>query len=108
MTAGKSNLSCHRQGLGQSALVCYRRALPIRREVGDRAGEAVTRYNMAMVYRDAGRLMEAVTELELVVGLQTAVQHPDLEADTAMLEKVRAELLASQGSVSDAHAGEER
>ena len=36
--------------------------------------------------------MEAVAELELVVALDAAVQHPDLEADTAMLEQVRAEL----------------
>ena len=62
------------------------------REVGDRAGEAVTRYNIAMVHRGAGRLVEAVAELELVVALDAAVQHPDLEADTAMLEQVRAEL----------------
>ena len=44
------------------------------------------------MHRHAGRLVEAVAELELVVALDAAVQHPDLEADTAMLEQVRAEL----------------
>jgi hypothetical protein len=37
-------------GEPQQALQYYAQALPIRREVGDRAGEAVTRYNMAMIH----------------------------------------------------------
>jgi tetratricopeptide (TPR) repeat protein len=94
-------------GDGQTALVYYERALPISREVGDRAGEAVTRYNMAIVYRDTGRLMEAVAELEVVMALDAAVQDPDLETDTAMLEQVRAELAkrGSDGGGRDKEAG---
>ena len=43
-------------GLGepQRALEYYGQALPIRREVGDRAGEAVTRNNVAMIHRAQG------------------------------------------------------
>jgi tetratricopeptide (TPR) repeat protein len=75
----------------QQALEYYRQALPIRREVGDRAGEAVTRYNIAMMHRQRGQLDRAVTELELVVELDRQVGHPDLQSDTAMLERVRQE-----------------
>jgi len=37
------------------ALELYEQALPIRREVGDRAGEAATINNMALVYSDTGQ-----------------------------------------------------
>jgi tetratricopeptide (TPR) repeat protein len=95
------------RGEQQAALDYYQQALPIIREVGDRAGEATTRYNIAMVHRGAGRLVEAVAELELVVALDAAVQHPDLESDTAMLEQVRAELQQHRsGSGTDAGRGE--
>jgi len=89
-------LASHRLGDRGAALLFYEEALAIRREVGDRAGEAVTRYNIAMIHRDAGRLAEAVQELEITVALDRAVQHPDLEADTAILEKVRAEITAAE------------
>jgi tetratricopeptide (TPR) repeat protein len=89
---------------GQAALFYFEQALPIRREVGDRAGEAVTRYNIAMVHRDAGRLSEAIAELDLVVALDEAVQHPDLDADRAMLDQVRAEL-DQRRSIGSADAG---
>jgi len=69
----------------------------MRREVGDRVGEAVTRYNMAMLYRDNGDLVTAVAQLEQVVELDRQVEHPDLAADTAMLAQVRQELAVSRG-----------
>jgi tetratricopeptide (TPR) repeat protein len=91
----------------QAALDYSQQALPIVREVGDRAGEAMTRYNIAMVHRGAGRLVEAVAELELVVALDEALQRPDLQADTAMLEQVRAELDQHRsGGGPDAERGE--
>ena len=95
------------RGDWQAALGYYQQALPIFREVGDRASEAVTRYNIAMVHRGAGRLVEAVAELELVVALDAAVQHPDLQTDTAMLEQVRGELHQRRsGGDKDAERGE--
>ncbi len=77
-------------GLGdrQQALAYYRQALPIRREVGDRAGEAVTLYNIAMIHRGEGHFDKAIGELELVVDLDRQVGHPDLASDTAMLEQL--------------------
>ncbi len=76
----------------QQALAYYHQALPILREVGDRAGEAVTRYNIAMIHRANGDLAAAVTELETVVALDQQTGHPDLATDTAMLNQTRTEL----------------
>jgi hypothetical protein len=96
----------HRGGDTQVALNYYEQALPIVREVGDRAGEANTRYNIAMVHRGVGRLAEAVAELELVVALDAAVENPRLEADMAMLEQVRADLdQPGSGGGADAETG---
>ena len=80
-------------GLGQPqrALEYYQQALTISREVGDRGGEAVTRYNIAMIYRGRGELDRAIAELEQVVELDRQVDHPDLESDTDILDRVRQE-----------------
>lgn len=43
-------------GQPHKALELYKQALPIRREVGEWYGESVTRFNLALVYRDQGRL----------------------------------------------------
>ena len=82
------------QSLGEpdQALGYFTQALAILRQVGDRAGEAVTRYNIAMIQRARGNLVEAVAELEQVVELDRQVQHPDLESDTRMLQQIREEL----------------
>jgi tetratricopeptide (TPR) repeat protein len=85
----------HGLGEPQRALEHYRQALPITREIGDRAGEAVTRYNVAMIHRDQGELGRAVVELEQVVELNRQVGHPDLKSDTEMLRRVRQELASS-------------
>lgn len=71
-------------------------ALAIWEEVGDRAGESVTRYNLAMVYRQQGRLREAAEEPKQGVGLDASVQNPDLEQHRAMLARVEAERRAQQ------------
>ncbi|MEU1605596.1 hypothetical protein [Micromonospora matsumotoense] len=44
-----------------------------------------------MVLRAGGDLDQAIRELELVVDLDRQVGHPDLEADTALLEQLRQE-----------------
>ena len=92
-----NNIGAVYNGLGewQRALEYFGPALPIRREVGDRAGEAVTRYNVAMIYRARGELGRAVAELEQVVELDRQVGHPDLQSDTEMLLRVRQELAGS-------------
>jgi tetratricopeptide (TPR) repeat protein len=82
-------------GQPEQALDYYRQALPIRREVGDRAGEAVTRFNLAMLYRGHQEWGSAVAELEQVVELDRQTQRPNLASDTAMLEQVRHEQAVS-------------
>jgi len=82
-------------GEPQRALEYYGQSLPITREVGDRAGEAVTRYNVAMIHRAQGELGRAVAELEQVVELDRQVGLPDLLSDTEMLHRVRQELARS-------------
>jgi hypothetical protein len=71
-------------------------ALPIMREVGDRAGEAVTHYNVAMIHREQGELGQAVAELEQVVELESQVRRPDLQSGTEMLYRVRQELASAR------------
>ena len=61
----------------------------------DRAVEAVTRFNVAMVYRAQGELGRAAAELEQVVELGRQVRHPDLQSDTETLDRVREELASS-------------
>ena len=82
-------------GERRRALEHFGQALPIRREVGDRAGEAVTRYNVAKIHHAQGELGRAVAELERVVELDRQVAHPDLQSDTEMLRRVRQELAGS-------------
>ena len=74
----------------EKALGYYTEALPLKRQVGDRFGESVTRFNMAMVFVNLDRLAEAEEQLEIVVQIDEAVRHPDLESDRQVLEQVRA------------------
>ena len=79
-------------GQRQEALDFFNRTLPIREEVGDRAGESITRYNIAMIYHGQERFSLAVAELQRVVELDRLVQRPELESDMALLAQVEAEL----------------
>ena len=98
VAATLNNIGGVYNGLGdlQQALDYYNRALPISEEVGDRTGESVTRYNIAMIHRAEGRLAQAVAELQRVVALDKQIGHPDLEADTAMLNQLTTEIRHEQ------------
>ena len=61
----------------------------------------MTRYNIAMIHRDAGQFREAVEQLEIVVELDRQVQHPDLASDTAMLTQIRAQLIQQQAATTN-------
>jgi tetratricopeptide (TPR) repeat protein len=73
------------------ALAYYEQALPLSRQVGDRWGESITCYNMAMVYRDLEDLAAAEQLLLRTVELDEASGRPALASDRAMLEQVRQE-----------------
>ena len=75
----------------RKALDFCEQALPLQRQVGDRWGESITRYNLALVYEALGDLQRAEDELEIVVALDEAIEHPDLASDRAALERVRAQ-----------------
>ena len=76
----------------QQALAFYNQALPLRIQVGDRWGESVTRFNLAMVYQSLGELDEAEAQMLLVVEIDEASGHPDLESDSAVLADIQAQL----------------
>ena len=93
LAATLTNMGAVYDSLGQweEALAYYQQALPLTDAVGDRAGERITRYNMAMMYRRQGQLAEAVEALRRVVALDELMQHPDLASDQAMLRAVEQE-----------------
>ena len=73
------------------ALEYHAQALPLRRQVGDRWGERITRFNLARVHAALGDLDEAEAQLGEVVALDEALGHPDLAADRAALARIQAQ-----------------
>ena len=69
-------------GRPQEALKLYEEALPLMREVGDRAGEAATLNNMALVYSRTGRPQEALKLYEEALPLMREVGDRAGEATT--------------------------
>ncbi|MBP1468426.1 tetratricopeptide repeat protein, partial [Candidatus Chloroploca sp. M-50] len=69
-------------GQPQRALALYEQALPLRREVGDRAGEAATLNNMAMVYQRTGQPQRALALCEQALPLTREVGDRAGEAGT--------------------------
>ena len=63
------------------ALRYYNLALPIRREVGNRAGEAVTLYNMARIHLDQGQTDQAVDLIRQVIEIDRLTGAAHSEAD---------------------------
>ena len=82
----------------EEALEFYNQALPLRREVGDRWGESTTRYNMGIVYAQLGELQKAEEQLKIVVELEEAIGHPDLESDRQVLEQIRSMIAEQEGN----------
>src|SRR5262249_14643979 len=58
----------------RKALDCYRQALPLSRNVGDRSGEAATLANLARVERDLGDLNEARGHIEAALDITEALR----------------------------------
>jgi Tfp pilus assembly protein PilF len=69
-------------GQPQRALQLYEQALPLRREVGDRAGEAATLNNMAGVYQATGQPQRALQLYEQALPLRREVGDRAGEATT--------------------------
>jgi CHAT domain-containing protein/tetratricopeptide (TPR) repeat protein len=79
-----NNIGFLYSALGQKpkALAYYEKALPIRKAVGDRAGEATTLNNIGGVYDDLGQNQKALNYLEEVLPIIQAVGDPAGEATT--------------------------
>jgi tetratricopeptide (TPR) repeat protein len=69
-------------GQPQRALALYDEALPIRRAVGDRAGEATTLHNMAAVYQQTGQPQRALALYDEALPIRRAVGDRAGEAAT--------------------------
>jgi tetratricopeptide (TPR) repeat protein len=69
-------------GQPQRALALFEEALPIRRAVGDRAGEATTLNNMALVYADTGQPQRALELFEEALPIRREVGDRAGEAAT--------------------------
>ncbi|HET8843744.1 MAG TPA: tetratricopeptide repeat protein, partial [Ktedonobacteraceae bacterium] len=76
-----SNLAGVYGGIEQPkrALELYEEALPIMREVGDRAGEAVILSNLAVLYQGEQRYTEALDTFEVSIHLAQEVVSPTTE-----------------------------
>jgi tetratricopeptide (TPR) repeat protein len=69
-------------GQPQQALELYEQALQLRREMGDRAGEAATLNNMGLVYRATGHPQQALELLEQALPLKREMDDRDGAAAT--------------------------
>jgi tetratricopeptide (TPR) repeat protein len=66
----------------QKALACYEEALPIRRAVGDKSGEAAALTNIGMVYYATGEMQKALAYLQEALPIYRAVGDKSGEAGT--------------------------
>jgi len=92
-----NNISMVYYALGQyeKAIEYFDQTATIVREVGDRWHEPTLLGNIGMLLNAMGRTTEAVTYLEQCVAQMTELGHPNLEANRAELERVRAKLATS-------------
>ncbi len=72
------------------ALEYHKQALLLSGQVGDGWGERDTRFNIARAFMDLGWLAEFEVQLEIIVQIDEAVDHPNLASDRQALEQVRA------------------
>jgi tetratricopeptide (TPR) repeat protein len=97
----------YRAGRQRETAGCYRRALEISRESGDRAGEAKALFNLAGIYQAEGRYPEAKELLDRLVALDRALASPDLRSHLIVLGAVRKRLKRLGLVESNHHWGEE-
>jgi tetratricopeptide (TPR) repeat protein len=95
---GLGNLGAAYADLGEPhrAIEFYKQRLQIAREIDDLAGEAKACWLLGLAYAQEGDFLRAVELMHKCVDYEHAIAHADAEKDAAILEAVRARLLASQ------------
>ena len=97
----------YRAGRQSETAGCYRQALEISRELGDRAGEAKALFNLAGIYQAEGRYPEAKELLDWLVALDRELDSPDLHSHLIVLGAVRKRLKRLGLVESNHHWGDE-
>ena len=77
-------------GETRGAIEYAAQAVELQQQIGDRWGERMTHYNMATALVALVGLDKAEEQLRMVVALDEAIGHPDLESDRQALARVQA------------------
>ncbi|MEB3218957.1 MAG: CHAT domain-containing protein [Nostocales cyanobacterium 94392] len=72
----------YRQGLFKEALKTWQQELPIRREIGDKAGEGVTLNNIGEVYRNLAEYPKALDYLQQALAIHRSIDNKSMEGIT--------------------------
>jgi tetratricopeptide (TPR) repeat protein len=75
-------------GKYDQAMDYYKKSLE-RKEIGDLAGEAATKYNIVGIYEKQGKLKEAIVLMERVVEIEKQTNNPHYEEDLKHLNQLK-------------------
>jgi len=76
----------------KKAIDYYEQRLAIAREIGDRRGEALSSWNLGLAYEKSGDLRRAAEMMQICVGYEREIGHPDAEKYALRLEAIRAKM----------------
>jgi tetratricopeptide (TPR) repeat protein len=83
----------------QAARDKFQTSLKIFQQIGDRAGEAATFYQLGFVAAQSGRLVEGTRLVALCFLIDQAIGHGDAKSDFQQLSKLTAQLNYTQEQV---------
>ncbi len=75
----------------QPAIEFFEQAIVIAREIGDQWSEAITSWNLGLVFVESGELERAVELMEVRVALEREIGHTGAERHAAELDEIRAD-----------------
>jgi tetratricopeptide (TPR) repeat protein len=82
--------ACATLGNARKAIEYHEQALTNAHEIGDRRGEALDSWNLGLAYEKAGDLERATELMQLCVGFEREIGHPEAGKDEDYLRTVRA------------------
>jgi len=74
------------------AHIYHEQALAIMQDINDQRGEAITSWNLGKLLSQQGDLARAVALMQIRVGYEVAIDHPDVDKHAARLEQLRQRL----------------